>query len=312
MTLQNPKACTLKVGQLEKNPILALSTNAKEVAKYELVTKSYGSVTPAIVGKIGNAYQILAGQASLEACAMSGLQEMPVVVAAKMCNEAEQLKLALLLSTVHEKGNPLAEGMFIDALLTDHGVTRRELMVLLNKSKSWLSKRHSLATRLAAGVKEMVKSDIICPRSAEEIAKLPVEIQIAFASTVAKEGLSKADVGQLVSLYIASEPDSVVQTAILNIPLAVLDTYPSKKSSAGARSREKRGLAEQLADNIGFLLRLSVQLKELMAKADPQSLLMVATHLKELLTALKELEIILTGITKSEVLPGQLEGGINS
>jgi DNA replication protein DnaC len=47
-------ACILKVGQIERNPILALDTSEKDVQKYERVAKAYGNVAPAIVGQSGN------------------------------------------------------------------------------------------------------------------------------------------------------------------------------------------------------------------------------------------------------------------
>ena len=130
MASKKNKACILKVGQIERDPILALDTSAKDVEKYERVAKAYGNVAPAIVGQNGEAYHILAGQARMEACVHHGIKEMPVIVA-EISGEAEQMKLSLLLSTVQEEGGALSEGAFIDALLTRHGVTRRELIGLL-------------------------------------------------------------------------------------------------------------------------------------------------------------------------------------
>jgi ParB-like chromosome segregation protein Spo0J len=121
------KACTLKVGEIEKNPILALNIGEKDVEKYGRVTKAYGNVAPAIVGQNGKAYRVLAGQARLEACVHSGIQEMPVIVA-EISVPVEQMKLALLLSSVREEGGALSEGAFIDTLVTHHGVTRRQLI----------------------------------------------------------------------------------------------------------------------------------------------------------------------------------------
>ena len=178
MTSKKNKACTLSVGQIEKNPILALGTSEKDVKTYERVAKAYGNVAPAIVGQSGNAYRILAGQARLEACAQQGIREMPAIVA-ELTGEEDQMKLALLLSTVREEGGPLSEGAFIDALVTCHGVPRRELMTLLKKSKSWLSKRQALALKLSEEVKEMVRGGVLCVRTAEEIAKLPSDVQFS-------------------------------------------------------------------------------------------------------------------------------------
>jgi len=298
------KACTLRVGQIEKNPILTLGTSEKDIEKYGRVTKAYGNVAPAIVGQSGKAYRVLAGQASLEACAHHGVQEMPVIVA-DVSNEAEQMKLALLLSTVREDGCPLSEAAFIDALTTHHGVTRRELMVLLKKSKSWMSKRQSLTLRLCEDVKGMVRDGVICARTAEEIAKLPKDVQITFASHVVRDSLNKTHVGQLVSLYTREETNSALQRAILDSPLDVLDACPA---GSYPRRKEKRGLSERVAGNAGFLIRLAKEMKELLAKADIQDLTLARTHLVELGMACADLNIIIGGLI-TKVSPGKLQGG---
>ena len=110
MASKKNKVCTLKVGEIEKNPILALSISEKDVEKHGRVTKTYGSVTSAIVGQSGNAYRILSGQTGLEACVHNGIQDMPVIVT-EISDEAEQMKLALLLSTVRQEGGALSEGL---------------------------------------------------------------------------------------------------------------------------------------------------------------------------------------------------------
>lgn len=294
------KACTLRVGQIEKDPILALDTSEKDVEKYERVAKAYGNVAPAIVGQSGKAYHILSGQARLEACVHHGIEEIPVIVA-EVREEAEQMKLALLLSTVREEGGALSEGAFIDALLTRHGVTRRELMGLLKKSKSWISKRQSLALRLSESVKCMVKDGVICARTAEEIAKLPEEIQVTFASNVVRDGLSKSSVGQLVSLYTRSERESALRGAILDSPLAVLDAYPT---GTIVRRMEKRGLVERIAGNTRFLIRMAGEIKELLAKADTQSLTILSSYLDELRMVMTDLNTVIDVIAAA-VLPGK-------
>ena len=298
------KACTLRVGQIEKNPILALGTSEKDIEKYGRVTKAYGNVAPAIVGQSEKAYRILAGQASLEACAHHGFQEMPVIVA-QVSNEAEQMKLALLLSTVREDSCPLSEGAFIDVLTTQHGVTRRELMLLLKKSKSWMSKRQSLNSRLCENVKGMVRDGVICARTAEEIAKLPKDIQVAFASHVVRDSLNKTNVGQLVSLYTREETNSALQNAILDSPLDVLDACPA---SSYSRHKEKRGLAERVAGNAGLLIRLAKEMKGLLAKADTQALTLARPHLVELGVACADLNTVISGLI-AKVSPGKPQGG---
>ena len=221
MASKKNKACTLKVVQIEKNPILALGTSEKDIKTYERVTKAYGNVVPAIVGQSGNAYRILAGQARLEACAHQGIREIPAIVA-ELSDEADQMKLALLLSTVREEGGPLSEAAFIDTLVTRYGVGRRELMTLLKKSKSWITKRQALALKLSEEVKGMVKDGTICARAAEEISKLPSDVQFPFACTAARDGLNKNNIEALVGLYRREDTGEALRGTILNSPLTVL------------------------------------------------------------------------------------------
>jgi ParB-like chromosome segregation protein Spo0J len=298
------KICTLKLGEIEMNPILALSTSGKDVERHGRVTQTYGNVTPAIVGQSGNAYRILAGQAWLLACAHNGIQEMPVVVA-EVSGAAEQMKLALLLSTVRQEGGALSEGTFSDALLTEHGVTRQELMGLLKKSKSWISKRQLLALKLTDNVKGMVKDGVICARTAEEIARLPGDVQLSFACKVVRDGLSKTNVEQLVSLYTYTDPDGALRDTILESPQVVLDAY---KVEPVKRRKENRSMSERIAGNAGFLIRMGTELKGLLAKTEPQSLNMVTSDLNNLRVILADLLTVLDVIL-AEVSPGKLQGG---
>ncbi|OGO81843.1 MAG: hypothetical protein A2Y21_01585 [Clostridiales bacterium GWC2_40_7] len=293
----------MKVGQIEKNPILALSTSEKDIKKYERVTKTYGNVVPAIVGQSGDAYRILSGQARLEACAHNGIQEIPVTIA-EISDEAEQMKLALLLSTMREESGSLSEGAFIDALVTQHGITRRELMSLLKKSKSWISKRQSMALKLSEEVKGMVKDGAICARTAEEIAKLPKEVQVAFACKVGRDGLNKTNVGRLVNLYTQGDAGDALRKAILQTPLSVLDADVA--TTRVPRQNGKRGIAERISGGAGFLIRLACELKGLLATADVQDLNMVREDLKSLRIAIVDLCVVLDG----GVSPGKQTGGV--
>ena len=51
MATKKSTACTLKVGQIEKNPILALGVSAKDVSEYERVAKA--------LARASNCYRII-------------------------------------------------------------------------------------------------------------------------------------------------------------------------------------------------------------------------------------------------------------
>jgi hypothetical protein len=156
----------------------------------------------------------------------------------------------------------------------------------------------------------MVKDGVICARTAEEIAKLPEEVQVAFASNVVRDGLSKSSVGQLVSLYTHSESNSVLRGAILDFPLTVLDAHPT---GTVVRRMEKRGLVERISGNARFVIRMMYEIKELLANADAQSLAILNSYLGELRMVMMDLSTVIDVIA-SRVLPGKpnpQSGGIS-
>lgn len=311
-------ARTMKVGQIRKSPILALGTSPKDIRNYEKVTVAYGSVMPVIVGGNETAYNILEGQARYMAYTRKGYREMPVIVA-QVKNEAEQMKLSLLLSTIHEEGGAISEGEFIQQLIMRHGITSRELTKLLGKSKAWLSKRRSLASNLTEAVKGMVSDGVLCARSAEEIAKLPARVQIEFAASVARDDLNKTEVTQLVRLYRSEGAGEQCRQAIVASPLTVLPTLPEQK--VNRRRKDSRSDGERLAGAARYAIRLHYELKGLIASANNAALSLAAPHLGSLRESMSELDMLLSGIIASfdigeplrKVSPGKpLTGGIHN
>ena len=221
MPTQMNEVCTLKLRQIVKNPSLTLGVSAKDVGKYKKVAAAYGNVAPVIVSAPKNGeHLILAGSARLEACAETGIREIPAVVLGAE-DEAGQLKLALMLSALRDEGGALSEGALIGRLINDYGSAPRELVNLLGKSKAWLSKRMALAKNLAAAVKGMVTDGTLCPRSAEEVAKLPENEQAEFAANAVNCGLSKNEISQLVQRYKNADSDDV-RREVIKSPLDAL------------------------------------------------------------------------------------------
>lgn len=201
---------TVGVRQIEKNSDLTLGVPQKDIAKYEKIVTAYGNVTPAVVAGAdgGGMFRLIDGYARVEACVRAGINEIPVVVA-QVGSDADNIKLSLLLSASREQGSPISEGALIEKLTNEHGHTLGELSKLFGRSKSWLSKRQTMARNLSQPLKDMILSGAICARTAEEIAKLPYGEQAVFAANVVKDGLSKDEVHGLVRQY--RSPDATIE-----------------------------------------------------------------------------------------------------
>jgi ParB-like chromosome segregation protein Spo0J len=292
---------TLSIREIEKSPVLALGISQNDIRKYEKVASLYGNVSPVVVGVSEKGYRVLSGQVLLEACAKAGVKETPVVVAG-VEEEAEQMKLSLLLSVTREEGGALSEGEQIHRLLNKHGVKREELRKLLGKSQAWLSKRQAMVNNLTEPVKAMVRQGVLYTRTAEEIAKLPPEVQGEFATHVAGDGLSKSETEMLVRMYRGANVSQACQEAIIQSPSMALAT-----SAAGRRHpprKEKRSLTGQIAAAASFGLNLAGEIRYRVAEADAETLRAAADHLSSLSAAMAELSRFLYAVLES-VSPGK-------
>lgn len=186
---------------VKDNQVLSLSVNRQDVERCARVIRQYGLLTPPVVGDLPDGTRlVLSGE-----CEFLALREMGVknveAVAVPISEEQDSSRLSLLLASLRKSPNALSEGMLIAQLLKTGQYTQSQVSEMLGKSVSWVNKRISLITRLQPAVQELVTLKQLCPHSAQEIARLPGEIQHAFATQVVQEGLPKSAVEVLVETY---------------------------------------------------------------------------------------------------------------
>jgi ParB family chromosome partitioning protein len=186
---------------VKDNQVLSLSVNRQDVERCARVIRQYGLLTPPVVGDFPDGTRlVLSGE-----CEFLALREMGVssveAVAVPVLEEQDGSRLSLLLSSLRKSPNALSEGLLVVQLLKTGQYTQSQVGELLGKSVSWVNKRVSLITRLHPAVRELVTLRQLCPHSAQEIARLPGEIQHPFATKVVQEGLPKSAVEVLVETY---------------------------------------------------------------------------------------------------------------
>jgi len=180
---------------VKDNQVLSLSVSRQDVERCARVIRQYGLLTPPVVGDFPDGGE----------CEFLALREMGVksveAVAVPILEEQDSSRLSLLLASLRKSPNALSEGMLVAQLIKTGQYTQSQVGEMLGKSVSWVNKRISLITRLQPAVRELVTLKQLCSHSAQEIARLPEEIQHAFATKVVQEGLPKSAVEVLVETY---------------------------------------------------------------------------------------------------------------
>jgi hypothetical protein len=177
---------------------------------------------------------------------------------------------------------------------------------MLGKSASWVSNRLSLVTRLDANVYELVKSGLLEPRSAQDIARLPADVQFTFAETAVREGLPKSAVEQLVGAYNDEGCPRAVKEQIVSNPRAALKRLTDRRRAVNADKPDRPG-ANLPMDTINEIVKSArfqaAALRRLLSSTPTHEFEPCANALKELEFNLSEMLTMIWGIFS----PGKME-----
>jgi len=168
-----------------------------------------------------------------------GVKKMDAIEVEVAGDAGARAKLSLLLLSLKDMPGALCEGLLLQEAV-GAGVARAEIQIMLGKSASWVSNRISLVTRLDSNVYEMVKCGLLDPRSAEEVARLPAEVQFTFAETVVREGLPKSAIESLVAGYNDNTCPDAVKAQIISDPRAAMRRMADRRRAVDADSKDCR------------------------------------------------------------------------
>lgn len=150
--------------------------------------KKYGMIQPIIVKKIGDHYQIVAGERRWRAAKQAGLKEVPVIV--KEYSEQEIAEVSLIENLQREDLNPIEEAMAYQALIDKYGLKQDEIAEKVSKSRSVITNALRLL-RLDRRVQNMLAEGVISTGHAKVILGLEdKDMQVEAANKVVEGQLS--------------------------------------------------------------------------------------------------------------------------
>lgn len=301
---------------IKDNQVLALSVNRQDVDRCTRIICQYGLVTPPVIGNFKDGTNLLlSGE-----CEFMALKEMGVktvdTVAVPISIEEEGNKLSLLLSCLKKSPAALSEAIFMAQLIKTGKYTQLQLGEMLGKSASWINKRISLATRLHPAVREMVMMKQMCPHSAQEISRLPLEVQHDFAAKIVLDGLPKSAVEVLTAAFNRDGCPSSLKEQILQQPRHALSKIEQsqhvKPVSINDKKKESNVSCRILRNDLVLLMRCIKDAEEQLGGIGEESLKellgMIQSARSSMLRLCSLLEI---AIKNEKVSPGKSqEGGL--
>ena len=245
----------VNINKIPANRMLSVGITPKQKVLYEKNIRRYGLLTPiVVVENTEGELMTLQGENELEV-----LKEMDVtnadVFVTYIKNRSDTNKAILLLSSMQKGLNPLSEGLMLLELLKTGEYTQKKLAVSLMKSTSWVCKRLSLAQQLNDDVAQMVLSKQLCPGSAQNISRLPAEVQHEFAMGVYGKSIPKSIVEHLVTAYNSKNTPEAIKQEIITNPILATENIITTKLVKCSKNNKKEALSK-FDSSLRLLLRL--------------------------------------------------------
>jgi len=275
--------------RIKRMPGLNLGATQEGVKKAKDISSKRGYYKPVVLSDSQGCMTLLAGAATFEACLEDKVMQIPAVIV-QTEGAADDLMFALQSTGLDEPPSAVAVSAAIVQLVDAYGVPRKHIAETLGKSPAWINRMEALSRKLNAAVQGMVTEGQVAPRCAQEIARLPDNVQAAFAISSTNEFLSKENVTYLVNRYLNEDISAEERDRIVRQPKLALPNEIKKRGRIGKDHSDSARLSRAIArcmDDASYLFGLlnridisetAVRMSDIMMLAD--SLVALCQQLK--------------------------------
>lgn len=255
---ENYRLDIISAKQIKRLPGIKAGASKKDVRKVRDFAGKRGYYMPVVLSEADGCMTLLSGAATFNACLEEKRAAIPAVIV-RTDGEADNLMLALQSSQLIEAPDAIYLSAAIVRLIDIYGVSRKQIAGSLSKSPAWINKMESLSRKLNEEVQRLVMEGHISSRTAQEIARLPRDVQTPFAVSVGNEFLSKNNVAYLVNYYLNDDTIPEERTRIIQTPALALSNESKPRvritGDCSDNIRLSRAMARCL-DDAAFLSRL--------------------------------------------------------
>ena len=149
--------------------------------------KEHGVIQPIIVRKVGDKYEIIAGERRFRASQIAGKETIPALV--RDIDDKEAAKIALLENLQRSNLTPIEEAKTYQTILKIDNITQDELAANLGKSQSAIANKLRLLS-LNEDVQTALLNSQISERHARSLLGLNGKMQAELLNRIIKEKLT--------------------------------------------------------------------------------------------------------------------------
>ena len=165
--------------------------------------KQYGVLQPIIVKKIGNRYEIVAGERRWRAAQAAGLSEVPVVV--RDYDDQKAKEIAIIENIQRTDLNPIEEALAYQGLMNTYKQTQEMISARLGRSRSYIANMMRLLKLAASVQKDLIEGDLTVGQARPLLALRSAAQQVEAAERIKEGELSARQAEQLVKAMMTKK-----------------------------------------------------------------------------------------------------------
>lgn len=175
----------------------------RQVEQMKASLTAHGQLTALVVVKRQSGLELIDGFKRRRAAEQMGWSRLRVM--SMDVDEQGQWAAMLALNRATHSMSVLEEAMVLREMAA-MGMTQTQIGQILNRHKSWVSRRIGLIDRLHPELVEQIREGILAPGAARRLLSLPAGNQLELATVVMHHGLGSQETELLVQLWRSAEP----------------------------------------------------------------------------------------------------------
>ncbi len=250
-TLSDNGLFQISVYEVDGNPAQPRQDiDEKEIESLAQSLRDHGLIQPIVVRRLGDRYQLIAGERRLRAAIKAGWSEVPAQI--RDADDRQVAELAIIENLQRKDLNALEKAESFQQYLQIYGCTQEELAGRLAIDRSTVANFIRLL-ELPDEVRQAVRTGTVSAGHARALLPLGEEHeQIRFCQKIQSEGLSVRAIEELVKETIR-ETD--------NEPLSVIDENGESHPVARPRNEHLASMEQELRAALGTKVQISQSAK---------------------------------------------------
>jgi ParB family chromosome partitioning protein len=180
----------IKMDRIKPNPYQPRGKFDKDrMEELTLSIKEKGIIQPVVVRRVGDGFELVAGERRFLAAQKLGMEQVPALVMEKLSKE-EMIELSLIENLQREDLNPIDQASGYKRLLEECGLSQKQLSEKIGKDRSSIANTLRLLN-LPEAIQGFVADGELSEGHARAILSLPGEKeQITLSRHIIRDGLS--------------------------------------------------------------------------------------------------------------------------